>query len=189
MDYTKTKHPINDTTQCVCVCLGLQMGLYRDRGPLYGPLQLSLVVPTLPAFSPSWECHNPSVFGDWPPTPTRPLPPEGPLLLGVLIQGWGRSRSNGTGASPTLESACATGQWLSDTCRCMCHLSILIPSTSELMTPGTRTWRNHLMLRTRPQTSNHPRLAVSMCNPSSSSLTVGTSASNGSPYPVPAPTH
>ena len=25
---------------CVCVCLGLQVGLYWDRRPLYGPLQI-----------------------------------------------------------------------------------------------------------------------------------------------------
>ena len=53
-----------DDCVCVCVCLGLQMGHIGTAGPFMDRSKLSLVVPTLPAFSPSWECHNPSVCAD-----------------------------------------------------------------------------------------------------------------------------
>ena len=129
MDYTKTKHPINDTTQCVCVCLGLQMGLYRDRGPLYGLLQLSLVVPTLPAFSPSRECHNPSVFADWPPTPTCPLPPKAPTYWGYLFRVGGGADLTGPGYRLLWSPLARPVDGLPTRVGARAICSILIPST------------------------------------------------------------
>ena len=160
--------------RCVCVCLGLQMGLYWDRRPLYGPLQLSLVVPTLPAFSPSRECHNPSVCADWPPTLTGPLPPDGPHLLGVLIQGWGywvKLMGPGQHLLWNPHARPVDGFLTRVGARAIC------PSWSLVRWNWWPQACVRDLQRTQPQKSYHPRLAVSRCNPSSSSLTVGTSAS------------
>ena len=70
----------------------------------------------------------------------RPLCPlMAPTYWGYLFRLGGPEPSYGTGTSPTLESACATGWYLSDTCWRTCQLSTLIPSTLEPMTPGIRT--------------------------------------------------
>ena len=146
---------------CVCVC-------GPPDGPISGPRAPLWAAPIVPG-STDLTGIFPLARVSQPPPRLRldssadpSLTPEGPHLQGVLIQGWGRGQIDATGLTPTLESACATGWYLSDTCWRTCQLSTLIPSASELMLPGTRMWRNHLMLRTRPQATNHPRRSVSL---------------------------
>ena len=83
---------------CVYVCvLASRWAILGPRAPFMDRSKLSLVVPTLPAFPPSRECHNPSVFADWPPTPTCPLPPKAPTYWGYLFRVGGGAKLMGPG--------------------------------------------------------------------------------------------
>ena len=69
---------------------------------------------------------------------TFPYPPMSPPG-GGYIRRWRYLPAAATGTLPTLESACATGWYLSATCWRTCQLSTLILTTVELMSPVMRT--------------------------------------------------
>ena len=116
-------------------------GPYWGRGPFLGPPQLVFGQNDLTGIFPLAGVSQPPPRLRLDCRADPSLTPDGPHLQGVLIQGWGRGRSNAPGTSPMVESAYATGRNLSDA-RCRARLSdfwISIPL--GLMIPVLRTWR------------------------------------------------